>query len=62
MKYVYYCELENKEFPIIGAFLGQPANLQCPLDPVVGVRQLYWMTPLGDRISPDMITSAGYNC
>ena len=44
----------------VGAFLGQPASLRCPLSPAVGVKQLYWMTPLGDKISADSVTTAGY--
>ena len=44
----------------VGAFLGQPATLHCPVDPVGAVKQLYWITPLGDRISVDSITNSGY--
>ena len=44
----------------VESFLGQPATLHCPLNPVVGIKQLYWMTPLGDKISADLVTSAGY--
>jgi len=44
----------------VGAFLGQPAHLNCPLTPAAGVKMLYWMTPLGDRISADSVTNAGY--
>jgi len=47
--------------PYIRAFLGQSTALLCPIYPVVGIKQLYWSTPHGDRISADSITNAGYS-